>query len=243
MPVETRHVLYGALVGGPSVGQRRLHRQPRRLRDERGGHRLQRRLHLRAGPADLRVRRHAAGELPGRRDAGHRRADGGDHGDAGRTSGHRGQGDRLQQVRVPGPRADRRPSSATTSGRDGTGAVQVTAGYTQGCPSPTTAKQSQRRHLVRRGGLRRATPSPRPGQSPHRMEVQFKIGVPEGGTWDPTNDPSYQATAGPEPEGAALRRHHPGLGRRAGPGRPGHHRADRPRHPGGVQPRPPHRSR
>jgi chitodextrinase len=29
------------------------------------------------------------------------------------------------------------------------------------------------------------------------MEVQFKIGVPEGGTWDPTNDPSYQATAGP----------------------------------------------
>ena len=35
------------------------------------------------------------------------------------------------------------------------------------------------------------------GQSAHRMEVQFKIGVAEGGTWDPTNDPSYQAAAGP----------------------------------------------
>jgi hypothetical protein len=29
------------------------------------------------------------------------------------------------------------------------------------------------------------------GQSQHRMEVQFKVGVPEGGTWDPANDPSY----------------------------------------------------
>ena len=59
------------------------------------------------------------------------------------------------------------------------------------------------------------------------MEVQFKIGVAEGGTWDPTNDPSYQATAGPQPEGAALRRRHPGLGRRARPG----HRRTPPRRP------------
>ena len=78
------------------------------------------------------------------------------------------------------------------------------------------------------------------GQSQHRMEVQFKIGVPEGGTWDPTNDPSYQADRRAQPQGAALRRRHPGLGRRAGPGRAGHHRADRARHARRVRPsRPP----
>ena len=37
------------------------------------------------------------------------------------------------------------------------------------------------------------------GQSAHRMEVQFKVGVAEGGTWNPANDPSYQAAAGPNP--------------------------------------------
>jgi endoglucanase len=29
------------------------------------------------------------------------------------------------------------------------------------------------------------------GQSAYRMEVQFKVGVADGGTWDPSNDPSY----------------------------------------------------
>ena len=62
------------------------------------------------------------------------------------------------------------------------------------------------------------------------MEVQFKIGVPEGGTWDPTNDPSYQAAAGPNRERAALRRRRAGLGRRARRAHPGHHRADGARH-------------
>jgi hypothetical protein len=73
---------------------------------------------------------------------------------------------------------------------DAGSAIQVTPGYTQGCPSPSTAKQAS-------GDLWYVevdctgypiTPS---GQSAHRMEVQFKVGVPEGGTWDPTNDPSY----------------------------------------------------
>ena len=53
----------------PVLGQRRVHRQPVRLRDERGRHRLQRRLHLRAGPAVPGVRRHPAGRLPDRRDS------------------------------------------------------------------------------------------------------------------------------------------------------------------------------
>ncbi|MFE9956619.1 glycoside hydrolase family 9 protein [Micromonospora sp. NPDC005299] len=79
---------------------------------------------------------------------------------------------------------------------DGTGPVQVTPGYTQGCPSPTTAKQFSGDIWYVEVDCIGWTIAPA-GQSQHRMEVQFKVGVPEGGTWDPTNDPSYQATAGP----------------------------------------------
>ncbi|MFF0173430.1 glycoside hydrolase family 9 protein [Micromonospora profundi] len=95
------------------------------------------------------------------------------------------------------------PARALTDGKfryyfrpDGTGPVQVTAGYTQGCPSPTTAKQFSGDIWYVEVDCTGHTIAPA-GQSQHRMEVQFKIGVPEGGTWDPTNDPSYQATAGP----------------------------------------------
>ncbi|WCN83055.1 glycoside hydrolase family 9 protein [Micromonospora sp. LH3U1] len=95
------------------------------------------------------------------------------------------------------------PARALTDGRfryyfrpDGTGPVQVTAGYTQGCPSPTTAKQFSGDIWYVEVDCTGYTIAPA-GQSQHRMEVQFKVGVPEGGTWDPTNDPSYQATAGP----------------------------------------------
>ena len=79
---------------------------------------------------------------------------------------------------------------------DGTGPVSVTPGYTQGCPSPSTAKQYSGDIWYVEVDCTGYTIAPA-GQSQHRMEVQFKIGVPEGGTWDPTNDPSYQATAGP----------------------------------------------
>ncbi|GIJ28722.1 hypothetical protein Vqi01_38840 [Micromonospora qiuiae] len=79
---------------------------------------------------------------------------------------------------------------------DGTGAVQVTPGYTQGCPSPSTARQVSGDLWYVEVDCAGHTIAPA-GQSQHRMEVQFKIGVPEGGTWNPANDPSYQATAGP----------------------------------------------
>ncbi|GAB3956712.1 hypothetical protein GCM10027614_69800 [Micromonospora vulcania] len=176
-------------------GQRRVHRQPVRLRDERGGHRLQRRLHLRAGPAGQRVRRQPARRLPGRRDAGSRRVDRGDHGDAGRAPGHRAQGDHLQQVGVPGPRTDQRSVPVLLPPRrHRAGAGHP--GYTQGCPSPSTARQFSGDIWYVEVDCTGYTIAPA-GQSQHRMEVQFKIGVPEGGTWDPTNDPSYQAAAGP----------------------------------------------
>ncbi|MBF9127466.1 glycoside hydrolase family 9 protein [Plantactinospora sp. S1510] len=83
--------------------------------------------------------------------------------------------------------------------REGTSAIQVTSGYTQGCPAPTTATQLSGDIWYVEVDCGGHTIAPA-GQSAHRMEVQFKIGVPEGGTWDPTNDPSYQATAGPNPK-------------------------------------------
>ncbi|MBX7268257.1 glycoside hydrolase family 9 protein [Micromonospora sp. Llam7] len=78
----------------------------------------------------------------------------------------------------------------------GTTAAQVTPGYTQGCPSPSTAHPAGGDLWYVEVDCTGHTIAPA-GQSQHRMEVQFKVGVPEGGTWDPSDDPSYQATAGP----------------------------------------------
>ena len=92
----------------------------------------------------------------------------------------------------------------------------MTAGYTQGCPSPTHGQAGAGDLWYVEVDCTGHTIAPA-GQSQHRMEVQFKIGVGEGGTWDPTNDPSYQATAGPQPGRAALRRRR----RRSGATEPG----------------------
>ena len=76
--------------------------------------------------------------------------------------------------------------------------IEVTSGYTQGCPSPTSRPTAVRRPLVRRGRLRRV--HDRPGRSvraPDGGPVQDRR--TEGGTWDPANDPSYQAAVGPNP--------------------------------------------
>ncbi|BCB82564.1 hypothetical protein GCM10022251_79440 [Phytohabitans flavus] len=80
--------------------------------------------------------------------------------------------------------------------REGSVAPVVTSGYTQGCPSPTTARQYSGDIWYVEVDCTGYTIAPA-GQSQHRMEVQFKIGVPEGGIWNPANDPSYQAAAGP----------------------------------------------
>ncbi|MTK01668.1 glycoside hydrolase family 9 protein [Micromonospora sp. CP22] len=79
---------------------------------------------------------------------------------------------------------------------DGTGPVTVTPGYTQGCPAPSTAQQASGDLWYVEVDCTGHTIAPA-GQSQHRMEVQFKVGVPEGGTWNTANDPSFQATAGP----------------------------------------------
>ncbi|MEU6023152.1 glycoside hydrolase family 9 protein [Micromonospora sp. NPDC047134] len=74
--------------------------------------------------------------------------------------------------------------------------VVVTPGYTQGCPAPTSARNVGGDLYYVEIDCTGHTIAPA-GQSQHRMEVQFKIGVPEGVAWDPSDDPSYQATAGP----------------------------------------------
>ena len=76
--------------------------------------------------------------------------------------------------------------------REGTAAIQVTPGYTQGCPSPSTAKQYSGDIWYVEVNCAGYTIAPA-GQSAYRMEVQFKVGVADGGTWDPSNDPSYVA--------------------------------------------------
>jgi endoglucanase len=82
--------------------------------------------------------------------------------------------------------------------RDGDATLQVSSPYTQGCPGPTAARQYSGDIWYVEVDCTGYTIAPA-GQSAHRMEVQLKIGVVEGGTWNPGNDPSYQAVAGPNP--------------------------------------------
>jgi hypothetical protein len=94
------------------------------------------------------------------------------------------------------------PARALTKGsfryyftRDSDAALEVSSPYSQGCPKPTSAKQASGNLWYVEVDCTGHTIAPA-GQSAHRMEVQLKIGVAEGGTWNPANDPSYQATAG-----------------------------------------------
>jgi endoglucanase len=82
--------------------------------------------------------------------------------------------------------------------RDGDAALTVSTPYTQGCPGPTAARQYSGDIWYVEVDCSGYTIAPA-GQSAHRMEVQLKIGVVEGGTWDPADDPSYRAAAGPNP--------------------------------------------
>jgi hypothetical protein len=80
--------------------------------------------------------------------------------------------------------------------RDGDAALTVSSPYSQGCPAPTAARQASGDLWYVEVTCAGFTIAPA-GQSAHRMEVQLKIGVVEGGTWDPADDPSYRAAAGP----------------------------------------------
>ncbi|WP_444950480.1 glycoside hydrolase family 9 protein [Micromonospora ureilytica] len=195
VPVETRHTLYGALVGGPSSANDAYS-------DSRSDYVMNEvATDYNAGFTSALVR--LTSEYGGTPLANFPVAETPDIDELTVETTVTQAEPRATGLKVMVYNKSAFPARALTDGRfryyfrpDGTGPVQVTAGYTQGCPSPTTAKQFSGDIWYVEVDCAGHTIAPA-GQSQHRMEVQFKIGVPEGGTWDPTNDPSYQATAGP----------------------------------------------
>ncbi|MER7417455.1 glycoside hydrolase family 9 protein [Micromonospora peucetia] len=195
VPVETRHTLYGALVGGPSAANDAY-------TDSRSDYVMNEvATDYNAGFTSALAR--LSQEYGGTPLAGFPQAETPDIDELTVETTVMQAEPRATGLKAIVYNKSAFPARALTAGKfryyfrpDGTGPVTVTPGYTQGCPSPSTARQHNgdiwyvevdcTGHII--------APA---GQSQHRMEVQFKIGVPEGGTWDPTNDPSYQAAAGP----------------------------------------------
>ncbi|MBP1781737.1 glycoside hydrolase family 9 protein [Micromonospora chalcea] len=195
VPTETRHVLYGALVGGPSSANDAY-------TDSRSDYVMNEvATDYNAGFTSALAR--LANEYGGSPRAGFPSAETPDMDEMTVETTVMQAEPRATGLKAIIYNKSAFPARALTTGKfryffrpDGTGPVTVTPGYTQGCPSPSTAKQFSGDIWYVEVDCTGYTIAPA-GQSQHRMEVQFKIGVPEGGTWDPTNDPSYQATAGP----------------------------------------------
>ncbi|MGN9803493.1 glycoside hydrolase family 9 protein [Micromonospora sp. L32] len=195
VPTETRHVLYGALVGGPSSANDAY-------TDNRSDYVMNEvATDYNAGFTSALAR--LAKEYGGSPLAGFPVAEQPDLDELTVETTVMQAEARATGLKVIVYNRSAFPARALTTAKfryyfrpDGTGPVQVTPGYTQGCPAPATAKQFSGDIWYVEVDCTGYTIAPA-GQSQHRMEVQFKIGVPEGGTWDPTNDPSYQPTAGP----------------------------------------------
>ncbi|WFE60750.1 glycoside hydrolase family 9 protein [Micromonospora sp. WMMD712] len=195
VPTETRHVLYGALVGGPSAANDAY-------TDSRSDYVMNEvATDYNAGFTSALARLSA--EYGGTPLAGFPTAETPDIDELTVETTVMQAETRATGLKAIVYNKSAFPARALTNGKfryyfrpEGSTAVQVTPGYTQGCPSPSAAKQLSGDIWYVEVDCTGYTIAPA-GQSQHRMEVQFKIGVPEGGTWDPTNDPSYQATAGP----------------------------------------------
>jgi endoglucanase len=195
VPVETRHVLYGALVGGPSAPDDAY-------TDSRGDYVMNEvATDYNAGFTSALVRLYS--EYGGTPVAGFPVAETPDMDELTVETTVMQAEPRATGIKAIIYNKSAFPARALTKSsfryyfrHEGTSAIQVTSGYTQGCPSPTTAKQVSGDLWYVEVNCAGYTIAPA-GQSQHRMEVQFKVGVPEGGTWDPTNDPSYQAAGGP----------------------------------------------
>ncbi|WP_431896399.1 glycoside hydrolase family 9 protein [Micromonospora haikouensis] len=195
VPTETRHVLYGALVGGPSSANDAY-------TDSRSDYVMNEvATDYNAGFTSALAR--LSSEYGGTPLAGFPTAETPDIDELTVETTVMQAEPRATGLKAIVYNKSAFPARALTNGKfryyfrpEGSTAVQVTPGYTQGCPSPSAAKQLSGDIWYVEVDCTGYTIAPA-GQSQHRMEVQFKIGVPEGGTWDPTNDPSYQATAGP----------------------------------------------
>ncbi|MDI1460877.1 glycoside hydrolase family 9 protein [Catellatospora sp. KI3] len=196
VPVGTRHVLYGALVGGPSSADDAY-------KDERSDYVMNEvATDYNAGLTSALAR--LSQEYGGTPLAGFPGVEAPDMDEM--TVETTLTAD-LRETRVKAIVYNKSafPARALTTAkfryyfnRDDASPVVVTAGYTQGCPSPSTAKQAQGNLWYVEVDCTGYTIAPA-GQSQHRMEVQFKVGVGEGGTWNAANDPSYLATAGVNP--------------------------------------------
>ena len=195
VPVETRHVLYGALVGGPSAPDDAY-------TDTRADFVMNEvATDYNAGFTSALARLYR--EYGGPTLAGFPRPETPDIAELSVESTVMQNETRATGVKLIVYNKSAFPARALTAAkfryyfrRDGDAALTVGSPYTQGCPAPTTARQYSGDIWYVEVDCTGHTIAPA-GQSAHRMEVQLKIGVVEGGTWDPTDDPSYQAAAGP----------------------------------------------
>ncbi|GAA4965697.1 glycoside hydrolase family 9 protein [Actinoplanes utahensis] len=195
VPAETRHVLYGALVGGPSAPDDKYS-------DSRGDYVMNEvATDYNAGFTSALARLY--GEYGGAPQAGFPVAEKPDIPELSVETTVMQNETRSTGVKVVVYNKSAFPARALTAGRfryyftrDDATPVQVGSPYTQGCPGPTSARQHSGDVWYVEVDCSGHTIAPA-GQSAHRMEVQLKIGVGEGGVWNPANDPSYQAAAGP----------------------------------------------
>ncbi|GIF17072.1 glycoside hydrolase family 9 protein [Actinoplanes teichomyceticus] len=191
VPAETRHVLYGALVGGPSAPDDAY-------TDQRSDYvRNEVATDYNAGFTSAVARLHR--EYGGSPLAGFPQPEKPDLDEITVETTVMQDGPRDTALKVMIYNRSAYPARALTSAsyryyfrREGTAAIQVTPGYTQGCPAPSAARQvsGDLWYVEVNCAGHRIAPA---GQSAHRMEVQFKVGVADGGTWDASNDPSYLA--------------------------------------------------
>jgi endoglucanase len=197
VPVETRHVLYGALVGGPSAPDDAY-------TDSRGDYVMNEvATDYNAGFTSAVARLYA--EYGGSPLTNFPQAEKPDIPELSVETTLTQNEPRSTGVKVVVYNKSAFPARALTAGkfryyftRDSDAALTVATPYTQGCPGPTAAKQYSGDVWYVEVDCSGYTIAPA-GQSAHKMEVQIKVGVVAGGTWDPANDPSYQAAAGPNP--------------------------------------------
>jgi hypothetical protein len=195
VPTQTRHVLYGALVGGPSSANDAY-------TDARSDFVMNEvATDYNAGFTSAVARLYR--EYGGSPLAGFPQPERPDLDETTVETTPMGNETRFTTVKAVVYNKSAFPARALTRAtfryyfrREGSSTVTVESPYTQGCPKPTSATLVSGDLYYVQVDCAGFTIAPA-GQSQHKMEVQLKIGVPEGGTWDPTNDPSYQAAAGP----------------------------------------------
>ncbi|AGL19393.1 glycoside hydrolase family 9 protein [Actinoplanes sp. N902-109] len=195
VPEQTRHVLYGALVGGPSAPDDAY-------TDSRSDYVMNEvATDYNAGFTSALARLY--GEYGGAPLSGFPVAEKPDQPELSVETTIMQNETRSTGVKAIIYNKSAFPARALTAGkfryyftRDDASPLVVSSPYTQGCPGPTAAKQYSGNIWYVEVDCTGYKIAPA-GQSAYRMEVQLKIGVAEGGTWNPANDPSYQAASGP----------------------------------------------